>query len=411
MEWLKKSCLFFKSFWLIIIIFLAFIFILFIFHSYWSHFHSGELSNKTIDWANFGSYFGGTLSPILAFFSFLALCYTINLQNKQLQRTDEQLAQNKLALEQNAKALELNNQELNNSTEQLKLSAKAQLEMEKTQKIQQFEGLFTFMLGELKKYNDIIKDKKFNIFNYIDINNEPNIYDFRYANTKLRADMELVNFFMYLYQILKLIKTQDEQFFSFDKKKQYANIVRAGLDGNSLKLLFLNCIKNNVTNDSFSEFANLLEFFEFFEHLRLEVPTCNKPHQHLIYLSAFYKRKAYGDGENIKKSLEVLIDGHKKNDNFCLYFDGNTGKLKLEKIGTKENPKFIKIRELIFINHESSFNAPNEISINNISFSFNIDDEVIFEFLPSKEEFFLKIDSLGIKEKFSYSLNETLKYT
>lgn len=377
------------------LIYLASLFIVLVFIFYLYHFGSNGLSGNTSDWANFGSYFGGILSPILAFFSFCVLCYTVR---------------------QNSKILELNIQELKNSTKQLQLSAKAQLEMEKTQKIQQFEGLFTFMLGELKKHNDIIKNDiikndKFDIFNYINVNNKPNIYNFRVMNYKLRADMELVNFFMYLYQILKLIKTQDEQFFSFDKKKQYANIVRAGLDGNSLKLLFLNCIKNNVTNDSFSEFANLLEFFEFFEHLRLEVPTCNKPHQHLIYLSAFYKRKAYGDGENIKKSLEVLIDGHKKNDNFCLYFDGNTGNLKLEKIGTKENSKFIKIRELIFINHESSFNAPNEISINNISFSFNIDDEVIFEFLPSKEEFFLKIDSLGIKEKFSYSLNETLKYT
>lgn len=399
-KWLKNNWLLVLFVGIIITIALTVI----IFYVY--NFGNNKLSNDTGDWGTFGDYIGGTLNPILAFFSFLALCYTINLQNKQLQRTDEQLAQNKLALEQNAKALELNNQELNNSTEQLKLSAKAQLEMEKTQKIQQFEGLFTFMLGEFNKYNEIIKNGKFYLFNYLDFSIEPNIYNFRHINEKLKSETEIVNFFMYLYQILKLIKTQDDKFFSFEKKKQYSNIVRAGLDDNGLRLLFLNCIKNNVTNDSFDEFADLLEFFEFFEHLRLEIPTYEKPHQHLIYLSAFYERKVYGDGKNIKKSLEALVGGYSENSNYYLYFDSNTENLILKRIGKIENQKFLKIRELVFINYESRFNSPNQILINNISFSFNFDDEIIFEFLPFEKEFILKIDSLGIREIFSYSLNE-----
>lgn len=367
----------------------AFLFTVLVFIFYLCNFGGNGLSGNTGDWANFGSYFGGTLSPILAFFSFCVLCYTVS---------------------QNSKILELNIQELKNSTKQLQLSAKAQLEMEKTQKIHQFEGLFTFMLGELKKYNDIIKNEKFNIFNYININNKPNIYDFRYINTKLRADMEVVNVFMYLYQILKLIKTQDEKFFSFDKKKQYANIVRAGLDDNSLKLLFLNCIKNNITNDSFDEFADLLETFEFFEHLRLEIPTSQKPHQNLIYLSGFYQRSVYGDGKNIKKALGYLIDNYKKNNNFSLYFDSNTENLTLEKIDKSDNPYFLKIKELIFIDCQSTFIKPNLISITSIRFSFNFDDEIIFEFLPFEKEFIIKIDSLDIQEIFSYSLNEAPKY-
>lgn len=258
------------------------------------------------------------------FFSFLALCYTINLQSKQL-------AQNQLALKQNARALKLNIEELKNSTEQLQLSAKAQSEMEKTQKIQQFEGLFTFMLGQLNKYHDMIEGDKANIFTYLYTNVDSALYMFKESNQRLREVAELVNFFMYLYQTLKLIQTQDEKFFSFDKKKQYANIVRAGLSDNVLKLLFLNCIKNNITNDCFDEFADLLEEFEFFEHLRLEIPTRYGTRKNLIYLSGFYSKKVYGDGKNIKRALGVLIGRGLANGVFLLSFEANRGELIIKK--------------------------------------------------------------------------------
>lgn len=54
---------------------------------YFVQFH-GELSINSNDWANFGSYLGGTLSPLFAFLAFvLGLC-TINQSRQQARRDD-----------------------------------------------------------------------------------------------------------------------------------------------------------------------------------------------------------------------------------------------------------------------------------------------------------------------------------
>jgi hypothetical protein len=43
-------------------------------------FYDSQWSPNSSDWSNFGSFIGGTLSPILAFASFLAILVTIKLQ-------------------------------------------------------------------------------------------------------------------------------------------------------------------------------------------------------------------------------------------------------------------------------------------------------------------------------------------
>ena len=94
-----------------------------------------ELSDSNGDWGTFGDYLGGVLNPILGFASFMALLYTVRLQSNELKNSNEQLAQ----------------------------SARAQTEMEKTQRLQQFEGLFTYMANEISKiYENIREDKSIN---------------------------------------------------------------------------------------------------------------------------------------------------------------------------------------------------------------------------------------------------------
>lgn len=265
MEWLKKSCLFFKSFWLIIIIFLAFIFILFIFHSYWSHFHSGELSNKTIDWANFGSYFGGTLSPILAFFSFLALCYTINLQNKQLQIS------------------------------------------EKTQTIQRFEGLFAYMASELSRMQgnlnelsiqNILRRSGRKSYRYVEIRNT------------LGRDAKYSHFCIYLYQILKLIDDQDDNVISLQDKKRYSNIIRSSLDKSSLQLCFLNNTILGVYDSDFVKYKVLLEKYSFFEHMPFQYKDKNDNNLYdyfFLGLAGLYDFKAFGNNTYLTlASIRIL---------------------------------------------------------------------------------------------------------
>lgn len=55
---------------------------------FWSlQFISSGISNQTSDWSNFGSFVGGTLSPLLAFISFLGLLATLNSQEKENKRS------------------------------------------------------------------------------------------------------------------------------------------------------------------------------------------------------------------------------------------------------------------------------------------------------------------------------------
>lgn len=195
-------------------------------------------------WGTVGDYFGGILNPILAFCSLMALCYTIDLQNKQLKKTDEQLEQNKLALEQNkialeqnAKALEFNNQELKNSNEQLRLSAQAQAEMEKTQKIQQFEGLFTYMANELSKIYDKLAIRS---INELLKQSSRNTYSHNITKNSIKYTPNVSRFCIYLYQILRLIDEQDNGTLSLSDKKRYSNIIRSSLDDTTLQVIFLN---------------------------------------------------------------------------------------------------------------------------------------------------------------------------
>lgn len=59
--------------------------------SYLSNFWSRSISDSPADWGVFGDYLGGTLNSAFSFFSFLALLYTIFLQQKELALTRDEL--------------------------------------------------------------------------------------------------------------------------------------------------------------------------------------------------------------------------------------------------------------------------------------------------------------------------------
>jgi hypothetical protein len=52
---------------------------------------SFDLSDDSSKWAEFGSYFGGVLSPIVATLALLALCITIEQQTKQISLLNKQV--------------------------------------------------------------------------------------------------------------------------------------------------------------------------------------------------------------------------------------------------------------------------------------------------------------------------------
>lgn len=74
-----------KNGWLLIIaiVFILILFLVFeLVMSYFSTFI--ELGKETSNWGTFGDFVGGILNPLLSFFGFCALIYTIHIQRKQI---------------------------------------------------------------------------------------------------------------------------------------------------------------------------------------------------------------------------------------------------------------------------------------------------------------------------------------
>lgn len=74
---------------------------------YGSHFTSLSEDHKV--WGEFGSFFGGVVTPILAFCSFITLLYTVHIQRKELSLTRQELELSRLHQKRSADAIELQN--------------------------------------------------------------------------------------------------------------------------------------------------------------------------------------------------------------------------------------------------------------------------------------------------------------
>lgn len=74
---------------------------------YGSHFTSLSSDHKV--WGEFGSFFGGVVTPILAFFSFITLLYTVHIQHKELSLTRQELELSRLHQQRSADAIERQN--------------------------------------------------------------------------------------------------------------------------------------------------------------------------------------------------------------------------------------------------------------------------------------------------------------
>ena len=67
----------------------------------------GPLSSEQATWADFGSFVGGTATPVVSLFAFLALLITIRVQNKTLQVSQEELALTREELAKTRRSAEL----------------------------------------------------------------------------------------------------------------------------------------------------------------------------------------------------------------------------------------------------------------------------------------------------------------
>lgn len=215
---------------------------------YFYNFH-GVFSTAKSDWGTFGDFIGGTLNPLFAFLSLIAIIYTISIQTQELEYSRDELKATKEELEKSRIAQE----EQSESFKMQNISVKQQT----------FENTFFKLLehhneliGEL--YEEIEKDNLGRIFIYGDALVE-----------SLKKDNKNIikTYFMTLYQILKFVDQQNKKFNNEDffDAKLYTNIIRATLDDGALSLLAI-----NGAIEGFEKYKILIEKYEILEHLNVD---------------------------------------------------------------------------------------------------------------------------------------------
>lgn len=231
----------------------SFIILLFVFGLYFYNFALLGLSNNQELWGQFGDFIGGTLNPILAFLSFIALLYTIKIQTeelglsrKELEETKEELKESRIAQQEQSESLKLQNE---------------------ATKLQMFENTFYNLLSQ---HNNILEK-----LNYLDSNIDTqfkeilgdlssNNKDLSYENIcykfKIRNKGTMKIYFMTLFQLLKFIDIESKEL-SIDASL-YTNIIRATLDDKVLILLSL----NNIIN-KYEKYIELIIKYKFLKHL------------------------------------------------------------------------------------------------------------------------------------------------
>lgn len=214
---------------------------------YFYNFH-GVFSTAKSDWGTFGDFIGGTLNPLFAFLSLIAIIYTISIQTQELEYSRDELKATKEELEKSRIAQE----EQSDSFKMQNTSIKQQT----------FENTFFKLLehhneliGEL--YEKIAKHKLVDIFT----SSNDIVEALRTHNIDI-----IKTYFMTLYQILKFVDKQDEKFKGEDffNAKLYTNIIRATLDDGALSLLAINGV-----NEGFEKYKLLIEKYEVLEHLNI----------------------------------------------------------------------------------------------------------------------------------------------
>lgn len=237
-----------------------------------------KIDSNVEHFGQFGDFIGGTLNPILAFLSFMALLYTIKIQMDELKLSREELEATRKELEGSRIAQQ-------EQSESLKLQNQAT-------KLQMFENTFFQLIDLFNKEKEKLFKNSMQISTFashIKINmnfNEVNIprtifpnrenlqtirattaylyilkaYNGNYNNFNMKYESETASYFGQLYQILKFIDKSN-----IENKQRYVNIFRAQFTKDELEFLFYHCLGNIGKR----RFKKLVEDYEFFEHIIL----------------------------------------------------------------------------------------------------------------------------------------------
>lgn len=251
-----------------------------------------KLDTQTTLWGIFGDTIGGSINPILTFVSFLAILYTIFLQNKELSATREELSRSADAQEKNL----------------LKLDSQI-----KAQDLLKFENTFFSFLnhhntiiqqltftpppavvsssGMVKHYKSDIDETYKEVFQ-----TEKNLTQARnyLVNTELKTD----HYFRLVYQILKFIDLnypgeKHENEFSSEQKR-YSSILRASIEHKVLELIAINGASDEAT-PAYDSYKTIVEKSSFFEHLKFK-------HCLTVEIIDVYKPNAFGKNIYLPKT-------------------------------------------------------------------------------------------------------------
>ena len=254
----------------------SFVILLFVFGFYFYKFALLGLSNNQELWGQFGDFVGGTLNPILAFLSFMALLYTIKIQTDELKLSREELE----ATREELKGSRIAQQE---QSESLKLQNEAT-------KLQMFENTFFQVINlfiqnraeiiygtnnSIKPLSKILRNLKIE-----EGKTTETIYDEFYEKFEAYTG----TYFGQTYQVIKFIDNSN-----IGNKQRYINIFRAQFSKDELVFLFYHCLGTIGKR----KLKKLVEGYEFFEHLILNEDI---EKQLLVY-----DIKAFGKNEIILK--------------------------------------------------------------------------------------------------------------
>ncbi|MEV9528063.1 putative phage abortive infection protein [Aliarcobacter butzleri] len=268
-----------------------------------------KIDSNVEHFGQFGDFIGGTLNPILAFLSFMALLYTIKIQmdelklsREEIEATREELKESRIAQQEQSESLRLQNEAtklqifentffelvrmLNNIKENINITpisftsfvggGQSFILNGKSfySKIKIFENDNKLYANEaISKYILILKEllhSEYNKFN--------NDYE-KFTGT----------YFGQIYQILKFINESN-----IENSQRYVNIFRAQFTKDELEFLFYHCLGNIGKR----RFKKLVEDYEFFEHIILN--------EDIEKQLLDYDKKAFGKNEKILDKYNEL---------------------------------------------------------------------------------------------------------
>jgi len=227
---------------------IAVIMIIIVLSFYFFNFTGGELSLSKIhgDCNAFGDYMGGTLNPLLAFLSLIALLTTIKIQSKELRATTTEMRNSSTALQEQSQSIKLQNFE-NTFFKMIDVhnSIISDVALEKLERVGSLNDVY--FLGvtiRLNENEDVTKRKT--IEQLLDILTKYNRRSHQDHKTNYDRfhnyyEDKIGHYFGFIYQVLILIRDAEENKQIEDSKK-YAHLYRSLFSKSELALLAHHCL-------------------------------------------------------------------------------------------------------------------------------------------------------------------------